>query len=100
VVALKRDHKLGDNTVRHNALIVAQFLNRHGMSGITRELQVPERITPLPKEYREEDLRRFFEACCDSERVLFSTLLLTGLREQEVTYLFWSDINLQLQTVH
>jgi integrase len=99
VVALKRDHKLGANTVLHNAVIVAQFLERHGRSGITRELQLPERITSLPKEYREDDLGQFFEACYDSERVLFSTFLLTGFREQEVMYLFWSDINLQLQTV-
>ena len=99
VVALKRDHKLGANTVLHNAVIVAQFLKRHGRGGITRELQLPERITFLPKEYREEDLGRFFEAIFDSERVLFSTFLLTGFREQEVMYLFWSDINLQLQTV-
>jgi len=99
VVALKRDHKLGANTVLHNAIIVAQFLKRHGRGGITRELQLPERITSLPKEYREEDLGRFFEASYDSERVLFSTFLLTGFREQEVMYLFWSDINLQLQTV-
>ena len=99
VVALKRDHKLGANTVLHNAVIVAQFLKRHGRGGITRELQLPERITSLPKEYREEDLGRFFEASYDAERVLFSTFLLTGFREQEVMYLFWSDINLQLQTV-
>lgn len=99
VVALKRDHKLGANTVLHKAVIVAQFLKRHGRSGITRELQLPERITSLPKEYREEDLGRFFEACYDSERALFSTFLLTGFREQEVMYLFWSDVNLQLRTV-
>jgi integrase len=99
VVALKRDHKLGANTILHNAVIVAQFLKRHGRNGITRELQLPERITLLPKEYREEDLGRFFEACYDSERVLFSTFLLTGFREQEVMYLFWSDVNLQLRTV-
>jgi integrase/recombinase XerD len=99
VVALKRDHKLGANTVLHNAVIVAQFLKRHGRNGITRELQLPERVTSLPKEYRENDLGQFFEACYDSERVLFSTFLLTGFREQEVMYLFWSDINLQLQTV-
>ena len=99
VVALKRDHKLGANTVLHNAVIVAQFLKRHGRNGITRELQLPERITSLPKEYREEDLCQFFEACYDLERVLFSTFLLTGFREQEVMYLFWSDINFQLRTV-
>lgn len=99
VVALKKDHGLGANTVLHNAIIIAQFLKRHGRAGITRELQLPERITSLPKEYRDEDLARFFTACYDVERALFSTFLLTGFREQEVMYLFWSDVNLALRTV-
>jgi integrase len=99
MVALKKDHGLGANTVLHNAVIIAQFLKRHGRSGITRELQLPERITSLPKEYREEELARFFAACYDAERALFSTFLLTGFREQEVMYLFWSDVNLDLRTV-
>jgi DNA-binding ferritin-like protein (Dps family) len=73
VAALKKDHKLGANTVLHNAVIVAQFLKRHGRNGITRELQLPERISSLPKEYREADLGRFFEGCYDFERALFST---------------------------
>jgi hypothetical protein len=47
VITLKRDHVLGSNTIVHNAVIVAQFLKRHGRSGITRELSLPERITPL-----------------------------------------------------
>src|SRR5260370_835863 len=33
---------LGSNTILHNAVIVAQFLKRHGRSGITKEL--PEDI--------------------------------------------------------
>ena len=61
VVTLKKDHGLGSNTILHNAVIVAQFLKRHGRSGITRELQLPERITPLVKVYRHEELARFFE---------------------------------------
>ena len=99
VVALKKDHKLGANTVLHNAVIVAQFLKRHPRNGITRELQLPERITSLPKEYREQDLARFFDACYDFERALFSNFLLTGFREQEVMYLFWRDVNFELRTV-
>src|SRR5690242_6390440 len=47
VVTLKKDHGLGSNTILHNAVIVAQILKRHGRSGITRELSLPERITPL-----------------------------------------------------
>jgi len=38
VVTLKKDHGLGSNTILHNAVIIAQFLKRHGRSGITREL--------------------------------------------------------------
>ena len=44
VVTLKKDHGLGSNTILHNAVIVAQFLKRHGRSGITRELSLPERL--------------------------------------------------------
>ena len=68
VVTLKKDHGLGSNTILHNAVIVAQFLKRHGRSGITKELSLPERITPLVKIYRHEELARFFAVCSDAER--------------------------------
>jgi integrase len=38
-------------------------------------------------------------ACDEWERALFSTFLLTGFREQEVMYLFWSDVNLASRTI-
>ena len=99
VVSLKKDHSLGSNTILHNAVIIAQFLKRHGRSGITRELPLPERITPLVKVYRHEELAHFFAACSDAERALFATFLLSGFREQEVMYLNWSDVNFELRTV-
>ncbi len=99
VVTLKKNHGLGSNTILHNAVIIAQFLKRHGRSGITRELPLPERITPLVKVYRHEDLARFFAACSDTEHALFATFLLTGFREQEVMFLRWSDVNFELRTV-
>jgi len=34
-----------------------------------------------------------------AERVLFSTFLFTGFREQEGVHLFWSDINFSLNTI-
>jgi integrase len=99
VVTLKRDHGLGSNTILHNTVIIAQFLKRQGRSGITRELELPERITPLVKVYRHDELARFFTACSDLERTLFATFLLTGFREQEVMFLYWSDVNFELRTV-
>ena len=51
------------------------------------------------KVYRHEELARFFAACSDPERALFATFLLTGFREQEVMFLYWSDVNFELRTV-
>src|SRR5579863_2222388 len=39
----KKGHGLGSNTILHNAVIIAQFLKRHGRSGITRELSLTAR---------------------------------------------------------
>jgi integrase len=98
IIALKKDHSLGANTILHNAVIVAQLLKRLGRPGVTKGLQLPERITPLPREYREADLAKFFKAAYDVEKALYSTFLLTGFREMEVVHLYWSDINFDLQT--
>lgn len=87
------------NTVLHNAIIVAQFLKRSGRPGLTRELHLPEKISALPREYSEDDLGKFFGACDAWERALFSTFLLTGMREQEVMHLCWQDINFRLRTI-
>jgi integrase len=99
IVDLMKNQHMAANTVIHNVIIIAQFLKRQGRPNITRELQLPGRITSLPCEYREEELSRFFEACNERERVLFSTFLMTGLREQEVVHLVWTDINFDLRVV-
>ena len=98
VVALMKSG-MSANTVLHNVVIIAQFCKRNGRAGLTRLLHLPERILPLPLEYTEEELASFFSVTTDRERELFSTFLLTGFREQEVAFLFWSDINLRLRTI-
>src|SRR5713101_7444230 len=98
VVHLKKSG-MQSNTVLHNVVIIAQFFKRNGRSGIMRQLQLPERSVPLPKEYREADLAKFFDVCDPQERAVFATFLMTGFREQEIMYLFWTDVNLALRTV-
>jgi len=99
IVYLKRDVGLSANTVLHNTIIIAQFFKRYGRGGVTPLLDLPESIMSLPKEYRQEDLDKFLKACDDFERALFYTFLLTGFREQEVMYLSWTDLNLDLRTI-
>jgi integrase/recombinase XerD len=99
MVSLKNQHKLDNNTIIHQMVIVAQFLKRHGKGGITRGLGMPDPIAILPREYLDADLTPFFAACNAVERVIFSTFLFTGFREQEVVHLIWSDINFALNTI-
>ena len=98
VVNLKKSG-MAANTVLHNVIIIAQFCKRNGRSGLTRQLQLPERTTVLPREYTEDELARFFAAADDRARELFTTFLFTGFREQEMVFLFWSDVNLKLRTI-
>lgn len=61
MVGLKNLHKLDNNTVIHQMVIVAQFLKRHGKAGVTKNLGLPERVTSLPREYGDPDLIAFFK---------------------------------------
>ncbi len=99
VIDLKKNQHMAANTIIHNLVIIAQFLKRQGRANVTRELHLPERITTLPREYSEQELAQFFRACKDFERVLFSTFLMTGLREQEVVHLVRTDIHFDLHTL-
>lgn len=98
VVKLKKGG-MAANTVLHNVIIIAQFSKRNGRPGITKQLQLPEKSVPLPKVYTEGELGKFLGSCDVWEKALFSTFLLTGFREQEVMYLFWSDVSSQLRTI-
>ena len=99
MVYLKKKHRLGNNSVIHSVIIVAQFLKKQGRPGLTRKINLPERARLLPQEYTDEELNRFFSACTEQEHTLFLTFLLTGFREQEVVHLWWEDIHLPVKTV-
>jgi integrase len=96
MVHLKRKHSLGSNSVIHNMVIVAQFLKKQGRAGLTRAIDLPQSVTSLPIEYSDDDLKKFFGACTPEERTIFTTFLLTGMRDKEVVHLGWGDINATL----
>src|SRR5688500_9867072 len=87
------------NPIIHNMIIVAQFLKKQGRGGMTRQIELPQKITSLPDVYTEQELCDFFAVCTREATVMFSTFLLTGFREQEVMHLFWEDINFNLHTI-
>jgi integrase len=48
-----------------------------------------------PPTYRQDELNRILDACDEFEKAIFATFLLTGLREEELCYLTWPDVDLQ-----
>jgi integrase/recombinase XerD len=52
-----------------------------------------------PPTYKQPELDRLFKHCDQSEKTIFATLLLTGLREQELYFLDWPDIDLKNETL-
>ena len=47
-----------------------------------------------PPTYRQAEIDRIFAGCDDREKAIFATLLLTGLREEELCFLMWPDVDL------
>jgi integrase len=44
--------------------------------------------------YEEDKLEAFFRACTAEENAIFKTFYYTGMREQELAHLHWTDLNL------
>jgi integrase len=49
--------------------------------------------------YEPPELDKLFKACDTEERLWYEFFLMTGMREQEVMYTYWSDINLTHATL-
>lgn len=48
-----------------------------------------------PPTYRQDELSRLFAVCNPFEKTIFATFLLTGLREEELCFLTWADVDLR-----
>ena len=45
--------------------------------------------------YTQQELDKIFSKCDEGEKTIFATLLLTGLRDQELCYLAWRDVDVK-----
>jgi integrase/recombinase XerD len=78
---------------------VMTFLKAQGIRGLIGKNDWPRYTEEEPEMYEQDDLDTLFEACSEEERLWFEFFLMTGMREQEVMHLYWSDINLAASTV-
>ncbi|MBZ5534007.1 MAG: tyrosine-type recombinase/integrase [Acidobacteriia bacterium] len=86
--------KLEPRTVWNKFLNVVTFLKAQGIRGLVGKNDWPQFVEDEPEVYERADLDKFFKACDAKERLWFEFFLMTGMREQEVMYCTWPDINL------
>jgi integrase len=92
---LRNDKKLSARTVHNNFVNLMSFLKANGIRGLVGKKDWPKYVEPEPEAYEQDELEKFFAACDEEQRAYFKFFLMTGMREQEVIYTFWDNINLK-----
>ena len=78
---------------------VMTFLKAHGIRGLVGKNDWPRFTEEEPEIYEQEELNKLFAKCGAEERLWYEFFLMTGMREQEVMYTYWSDVNFTASTV-
>lgn len=78
---------------------VMSFLKANGVRGLVKKTDWPRYTEEEPEVYEQDEVDTLLKACDDQERLWFEFFLMTGMREQEVMYTYWSDISFTHATV-
>jgi site-specific recombinase XerD len=78
---------------------VMTFLKAQGIRGLVGKSDWPRFTEEEPEIYEQEELDKLFAACDAEERLWYEFFLMTGMREQEAMYCYWSDVNFAASTV-
>lgn len=78
---------------------VMSFLKAQGVRGLMKKNDWPAFTEEEPEIYEKAELEKLFAVCDADEHLWFDFFLMTGMREQEVMYCYWRDINFAGNTV-
>jgi len=96
---LRVEKELAPRTCWNKFNNVMSFLKTNGIRGLVKKQDWPKFTEEEPEIYEKEELDTLFAVCDEDERMWFRFFLMTGMREQEVMFMYWSDVNLRQSTV-
>jgi integrase/recombinase XerD len=96
---LRDDKKQAPRSCWNKFANVMSFLKANGIRGLVKKNDWPRYTEEEPEMYEPEELDKLFKMCDAEERLWYEFFLMTGMREQEVMYTYWSDVNLAAATV-
>jgi hypothetical protein len=94
VAFLREDKEQAPRSCWNKFPNVMTFLKANGIRGLVGKNDWPRYTEEEPEIYEHAELDKLFRACYEEERLWFEFFLMTGMREQEVMYTYWSDVNL------
>lgn len=86
-------------SVRNKFADVMTFLKSQEIVGLVKKGDWPKFVQSDVETYEPEELDLFFAICHPDERLWFEFFLMTGMREQEVIFCTWRDVNAARGTV-
>ncbi|MBL8216780.1 MAG: tyrosine-type recombinase/integrase [Bryobacterales bacterium] len=99
-----RDRRITPRTINYEIavfrtlfyfLIRERNLNMNNPCANFKPLKDPRaKAKRRPPTYSQDELDRIFAVCDQQEKTIFNTFLLTGLREEELCFLTWTDLRL------
>jgi integrase/recombinase XerD len=78
---------------------VMGFLKVYDIRKLVKPGDWPTYVEEEPEIYEPDELENFFTACTAQERIWFEHFLMSGMREQEVIYCCWPNLNAKQGTV-
>jgi len=87
---LRGEKEQAPRSVHNKFENVMSFLKAQGIRGLVTKNDRPRYTDEEPEVYEREELDTLFAACDAEERLWFEFFLMTGEREQEVMYTYWS----------
>ena len=96
---LRDDKDQSPRSVYNKFESMMAFLKLQGVRGLVGKTDWPRFTEESPEVYEREEISKFLDACEPNERLWFEFFLMTGMREQEVMYCYWSDVNFAKCTV-
>ena len=93
IFASGREAGLNQKTINKRVTVMLQMIRHAGHDVKLRKGDWPKTVDKQIEVYTPDELRRFFAACTDEERLLFQTFLLSGFRDEEVSHLAWRDVH-------
>ena len=90
--AAGREEELNQKTTNRRVVVMLHAMRGAGANIQLRKGDWPKTADKQIEIYTPAEMRKFFDACTENERLLFQTFLLTGFRSEEIATLSWADI--------